>query len=872
MNKLIVVTTFLITLILLAWSCGSQKSNKKSDPNEQDLTKINNPENPMPAINDEKYLAEWKTIDSLENQGLPKSALEKLNELYEVVLKDRNPSQLIKCLIYRGKYESRLEEDGVANAIVKMQTEMDAATFPVKPLLQSMLAEMYSKYLNNNYYTFSDRTQTANFKSDDIKTWTVEQLVAESRKLYLQSVSNVASQEIEIAKFDAILIGDDKYKDFRPTLYDFLMHRAIDYLTNENSYLTEPAYKFHINQKEAFGDVNEFINYKFETNDEQSPKYRVLLLLQDLLKFHQKDSDPKALIEIDLKRLKFVHDNAILGDKDELYLKALTDLEAKYSTIESATEINYYIANYYFLKGQNYTQNPEEKGKWDYKKAYEICEKAIEKHPDSFGAEQCQSLKNRILSKDLSVKVEQVNLPNRPLLGHVSFRNISKSYFKIASVSQKEEDKIRSMPYDKRNEYLHKMDPLKFWSVDLPQEGDFRSHSVEIKIDPLSFGRYIIIGSNVEKFDKGSNGLQYAFFHVSNISYQSRKDENGKSEFVVMNRETGQPMEGVDAEFYIFEYNQRKRVRELKKVGEAKSNDQGFVFSPLNNNQTYQVKFSYGKDELFLTDRFSDYYYNQNNSQIITHFFLDRAIYRPGQNVYFKGILIEKDDENMPSVYANQKVTITFYDANRQKVSSLDLTTNEYGSVSGSFVAPDNGLLGNMRLQSSIGRQSSIYFRVEEYKRPKFEVTFQPIEGSFKLNEKVSVKGNAKAFAGSNIDGADVSYRVVRQARFPFLPWWYWRGFYPSSPSMEIAFGETKTDEKGEFTIDFEAIPDLSIDPKAKPEFVYTVYADVIDITGETHSSSKSVSVGYIALRAGFDLSNQANVDSLKVLLFTLKT
>src|SRR5690606_9235663 len=168
------------------------------------------------------------------------------------------------------------------------------------------------------------------------------------------------------------------------------------------------------------------------------------------------------------------------------------------------------------------------------------------------------------------------------------------------------------------------------------------------------------------------------------------------------------------------------------------------------------------------------------------------------------------------------------------------------------------------RLQSDIGSRSSVFLRVEEYKRPKFEVVFQPVTGSFKLNEKVTVKGNAKAYAGSNIDDAVVTYRVVREARFPYLPWYYRRGIYPSSPAMEIAFGQTKTNETGEFTLEFEAIPDLSIAPSTKPEFNYTIYADVTDITGETQSAKQYIRVGYIALHANIDLPDQVNSDSLK--------
>ena len=533
-------------------------------------------------------------------------------------------------------------------------------------------------------------------------------------------------------------------------------------------------------------------------------------------------------------------------------------------SFESSAEISYYIANYYVSKGENYTPNPEENGKWDFKTAYEICEKAIEKFPESFGAKQCEGLKNRITRKELNFTTEQVNLPDQPFLGLVNFRNVPKVYFKIVKITDKEEDKINTIPYDKRAEYFQSLDHLKFWSIDLPGDGDYRKHAVEVKIDPLPFGKYMIVASNMVNYNKGVNALQYSIFQVSNISYQSRADKDGRTQLVVMHRKTGEPMEGVIAEFYINEYNQRKRKREFKKVGESVSDNMGFVYSKVALQNSYQVKFINGNDELFLGDHFYDYKNGRDISKVLTHFFLARSIYRPGQTLYFKGILISYDDKKMPSILPNQKITITLYNTNNQEVSRLDLKSNEFGSVSGTFEIPNNGLLGNMRLQSNIGQMSSTYFRVEEYKRPKFEVTFQPIEGSFKLNEKVTVKGNAKAFAGSNIDGAEVSYRVVREARFPYWSWYYWRGGYPTSPSMEIVFGETTTDENGEFEIKFEAIPDLSIAPSTKPEFTFRVYADVIDITGETHSATQNVSVGYIALRAAINISELVNADSLK--------
>ena len=138
-------------------------------------------------------------------------------------------------------------------------------------------------------------------------------------------------------------------------------------------------------------------------------------------------------------------------------------------------------------------------------------------------------------------------------------------------------------------------------------------------------------------------------------------------------------------------------------------------------------------------------------------------------------------------------------------------------------------------------------YRVEEYKRPKFYVEYEPLKGTYKVNDKIKLTGIAKAYAGNNIDGAMVKYRVVRQPRFIY-PWLFRKWWQPPTEQMEIAHGETITDKDGKFVVEFTAIPDLKIDKKFEPVFDYTVYADVTDINGETRSGEKSVSVSYKAL------------------------
>ena len=157
--------------------------------------------------------------------------------------------------------------------------------------------------------------------------------------------------------------------------------------------------------------------------------------------------------------------------------------------------------------------------------------------------------------------------------------------------------------------------------------------------------------------------------------------------------------------------------------------------------------------------------------------------------------------------------------------------------------------MGQMSLQVEGRAQGVAYFRVEEYKRPKFEVTLDAPKTAAKLNEKVSLTGHAMNYTGAAVDGAAVKYRVVREVR---MPWWWgwWRGGWPQSQSQEIAHGTATTGTDGAFKIEFTAKPDPKVPEKDEPTFVFQINADVTDSAGETRSADRAIRVGYTALEA----------------------
>ena len=808
------------------------------------------------------YEKEWKKVDSLALKGLNKSALAVVNGIYDKAKAENNAPQLVKAIIHRMKFEQYMEEYSLEKALNRLTEEAKDATYPAKPVLQSIIAESYWNYYMNNRWKFYNRTTTVNFKNDDITTWDLKTIFSQVIKNYQASLSNTDTlKQTPLNIYDEVLVKFPDTRRFRPTLYDFLAHRAIDFYMNEEPDIIQPAYKFELSGDDYFGKEKDFVNMKIESKDSLSNKFYAIKTMQDLIKFHLNTTSlplgqdrEVALIDVDLKRLHFVHAKSTSPIKDSLYLKALLNLEEEYSSVRFSADISHTIAKVYLEKGQKYNPHQSEENKWFCKKALEVCDATIKKYPTTYGAQNCEVLKAEILAKSIDFITEKVNIPNEAARALVTYKNLKTAYVRIAEIDVDKYNKSIENLYGEEliKKYL-KLTAIKQWTIELPDDGDYQTHTTEIKIPELPLGHYVVLIGSDKDFSYKGNGVAYGGMWVSNISYVNRRMKDGSFDFYVQHRVTGAPLKGVTAQLYYQKYNYITRNYEYVRDEKYTSDENGFFnVPPSKDYRNFTIDFTYksatpfteAPDRLQTDNSLYQYKTNLVEGTIPrTFFFLDRAIYRPGQTVYFKGIMITtKGEEN--KIVPNAKTTVTFYDVNYQKISSLDLTTNDYGTFSGTFTAPTGVLNGQMTMTNGTGTAS---LSVEDYKRPKFEVGFNPVIGSYRLDENIKVNGNAKAYSGAKIDGAEVKYRVVRNASFPY--WWYWyRGYYPTSPEMEITNGVTTSNDTGAFFINFKAIPDVSIPKSYQPTYNYTVFADVTDINGETHSSQTYIGVAYTAL------------------------
>ncbi|CAN5238819.1 alpha-2-macroglobulin family protein [soil metagenome] len=822
------------------------------------------------------YEKAWKSVAENESKGLPVSALAAVDDIYKSAKSENNTGELAKALIHKFKFTDAKEEDSFIKNLISLREETEKSTFPLKPLLHSMLGELYWQYYQNNRYEFVNRSETVNTDEKDIQTWSLPKIIQETFTQYKLSLEDAEKSKIEkIGIYQPVLYGGNELgRAYRPTLYDFLSHRALNFFSSQESDITKPTYFFTLDREEYFLQAKDFIRIRIESKDTLSMKFYAINILQDLIRFHLDDKDPSSLVETDLRRLKFVLAHSVVPTKDALYFKALEQLEQNVASHKIVGTVTVEKAYVFVQTAALYKPLVSDDHKWDIKKAYELCEEAKKRFPDSDGAIRCENLQISIRAKTLSATIEEHNIPNKPFRSLVHYKNFTDLHYRIIKVTReeirKQREKLANDYSGDREEkfikYFAAKPVLKSGSYALADDGDYQQHTVEIKLDAIAEGEYMVLYSHHADFATEGNGLAYSFTVISNISYLHRTAADGGTEFFVLNRESGEPISGVNATVYTQRYNSSKSIYENVKSGSYISDASGYFKVPYftrENRQNFSVNFSKGNDfnstesidreYYYYSSSINQYKYEAPDERMQTFFFLDRAIYRPGQTIYFKGLVIDTDGKN-PKIMPDYATTVILYDVNHQEKGILKVKTNEYGTFNGVFTAPSGGLTGQMQIQNNDG-SGSVAFSVEEYKRPKFEVGFNPVTAAFRLNDQIKVEGFARAYSGANIDGASVKYRVVRNANFPYWYWCRW-GNYPSSPEMEILNGSAVSDAEGKFNIEFTAIPDLAIDRASDPTFTYTVYADVTDINGETHSSSTSVSVGYKSLLVSVSIGN----------------
>lgn len=787
----------------------------------------------------------WKKADQAEKEGLPQTALRYYQKIYPIELKSRNWPDALRALTRQIIHQSIIEGNRSEIRIRELETHITTAPAELKPMLQCILAEWYWQFYQQNRWRFMNRSQTQSIMDEDIMTWDLARITGRIDHLYQEVLQfSDTLRTIPIQVYDRFLEKGDIPDTYRPSLYDFIAFQAIEFYTSAEQEAQRPEEPFELDaNSDAMARAEQFMRYHPITNDSLSPLYKAFRILQNLLQFHQDDSPNDVFLDADLQRLQLMKNQTWGENKTERYIQRLKEIAEEHPQSELSSLARYYWAREYMNQG-------------DYRHADEVARMGSLSHPKSRGGINCQALQEEIRQKEYDVQSEKIVPPNRPFRLTIQYRNIDKLHIRLYPVTRKEsfdQDgnfRMEWIPEEELAKIL-KQTPYLSLTVGLTPGDSFLTQIHHLEMDGLKPGLYRIFLSYQSDFSLKKNQIKSVVIQVSSMAMIHQQGMNQHQGYIVHSLE-GYPLSGIPIRYIQYDYSNK-----VYQVVDSLTTDSMGYFKLKSTQAHFSGMIIVGDPDAdgFIQNNVYQYSHTPSQPQSFrkTLFYTDRAIYRPGQLIHFKGICVEVDPHHQRyEVIPFQPVVVFFLDANQQELGRQELVSNDYGSLAGVWTAPISGLTGTMSIGCSApeGRAS---VQVEEYKRPSFEIRLTLPEKEYRLNDTVTIHGQAMTYSGAPLDQSQIKYRVSRQARYPY--WYggdygdYLRGrHYPGAQAQEIQHGTLRCDSTGTFTIDFPAWPDKQITPSSQPVFIYQVQVDVTDATGETRSQDIQLCIGYTGI------------------------
>lgn len=761
------------------------------------------------------YGAAWKEVEKHLEEKRSKSALKTVNEILSHARAEKEDIQYVKATLFRTRLVLNTEELGLEHVIQDLKSATDAAQGPVKGILHSYSAEVIQEYYNQNRYRFEQRTALMS-ETDDIRTWSPANYRAFISDNYIASIENMDT-DVSIEKYKELLADSKASLDLRPKLWDVLNDRALSYFSNQYLQDGEGLDRFLVNKEVYLSDDESFEDIAFDLSN-TNPKARVLSLYQKAIK--QGSGITKA--SYDVYRLNYVRNHYMPNEQaDSLYIKSLLH-GLKHGDKVAVNEYLHAVVLYYMGEGS-------------HKEVLEIIER-YESKASADLQKYLKQVKAEIYRPSIQIDFDQVYTSSEKITWTEQTRNIDQIHYALYEVDR---SIWRSLNTNKdRKRLLDKQKPIEEWTSNVSSPS-YESTSTERSITAKPYGHYVI-----RIVDKGSTDHIIPFFVSDLVLVDQRAADQNK--LIVANRLTGEPVQDAEVLFYKINYYDRSRSYELvKKI----LSDKNGVVSINEYGVNYVVAVRKGSDFLDLESGVYAYREGQQNAWLKSDFFTDRAIYRPGQSVYFKTIALQIDPEGMPKLHTETKEVVELYDANNQKIDERTFVTNNLGSGSGVFTLPEGLLKGNYSLRTRNSRGYT-QIRVEEYKRPAMEVKVDSIKGQFVINEDYKLMGYVNYLNGIDVDKATISYRVLRQEYAG------WRCYYRPTKETVVSVGELVS-EKGKFVIPLHTETD-----GAEGTFTFRVEITVTESSGETvfHTWSQAVSTKPYY----FELEGSSSIDISK--------
>lgn len=748
----------------------------------------------------------WKQVEQAQQKSLPQTVVKLTEEICRKALDEKNSPQLLKAYLCRAAFQERLTPDSLYARLNEMErwvtTETDETD---RAILHSLLASEYADYWQSRCYTIAARTDlVTDDQPADIREWTPRQFVEK-----VETHATASTRQVTLLT----RTSTDTYRPFveqgeqsayySHDLYHLLVRRAINAL-----------------QSMSGAGADSLIEARTES-----------LYQQTIQTYADRPDGADACLLATLDYWEWKNGNRHSTQDDTAYLQALDDLMARYADRPLCAEV-------YLRKAQWMSRGGEGRSVGE---AIRLCDEAIRRYASYDRIGQVKQLRAELLRPQISLSGERIGYPGDTLALQVHYRTMDAPVTLNLYATN-----LKAYPYqtDCNNvKEFRRLSPRRVYSqkhtltpiphadkaeADLPYLPSDTTLALPI---PQTADVYV-----VEIVPQGKNGrTSRCFLPVSRLRALTLDLGGGQMEVTTLDGRSGHAEAGVRVCFYSSRNEESRRL-----LKEVVTDEQGKALVTLEKYD-YNTCYTLSKEADTALPS-TDLYLNRSSQPSADHHYelsllTDRSIYRPGQTVYLKGVVYNKG-KNSAQVAEGEWVNLELLDTNLKQIATRRVQTNEFGSFTADFALPSACLNGQFMVRVQEKHISgAARFQVEEYKRPTFEITFQPVTVPYCLGETVTLRGEVKAFSGASVQEMPLAWSVKRYNRL--------RGYLNTDKMLKA--DTVRLNAQGRFAIDIrlEGEVEKALQPwQVRQGYSFEVEATVTDEAGETQTASYTLSAG----------------------------
>ncbi|MEG0915971.1 MAG: MG2 domain-containing protein [Myroides sp.] len=775
------------------------------------------------------FSKEWQKVYELEKERSFKTLKKAIDDLYSMASKANNETEKAKAVLFRMKLENNLEEISYQKKIDRLLPEIQKSDGIYKEIyrwyyIKTILAAYDSKQYSWNKNKLVENTTVK--LPNNIDLWSIDHFkIVVNEQLNLLFKQDQLLKQTKLSGIKDLAFFDEIDHNLNQSVYEFFVINFI----NEYSYnssiiqpLNDELFRFDSSfhqQKIIFPPKND------DLKNELGKK--AVELFQKLEAYYISTNQNKALDKIRYLRFeKYAKDKSAEGDTFQNLGKNLTTA--------------FYKNRWYSDYANKLSKEANKTDKKDYYNRSLNAIAEVKKNADENDQlDHAQKLENSIKQRDFVVSLKKEVYEGEPVKYLIDYKNIDTLHFAYYNFSNHTvlNDSIYQL-------VVKNQQPIKTTSRVLPKDLMYFQTSTEVLGEQFPLGNYLLVSYSDAKDLKEFNYQRIITFKTTNVSIITKSKERDSYTIYVLNPKTGNPYKNILVKYQNKSYTTDDAGKII--VSDIRGYNKDNIVKVFMQNETYQTN-------LYL-DSYNTEYVNKDvaKREAKINLFTDRYIYRPGQEVHFKGILyvVQKDGKN---VLENKSFNVVLKDDNSEEVNKLTVKTNELGTFSGTFLLPKNIATGDFYIEvdeldeytdnteedfweNLYFPMASFRYKVEEYKRPTFDFEVEEIKQNVYFDEKVTIKGKASSLAGGAIANAKIKLNINSS-------------FYDYEKRGSITLVDSKeelfTNDQGFFEYTFTVKSDsISEKAKIKPIQTHVYYEiEVIDQAGEVHQTDGQFTV-----------------------------